>query len=890
MNGESLEQKQNLEDELFKNGSVWLRADFHLHTIKDKEFSKAEIKNENDFVKMFVQRLKEENIGIGVITNHNKFDKDEYKAIKRKAKKENIMIFAGTELSVSDGSNGIHCLIVFDESTWLRDGTDYIDQFLTAAFEGVQNRENKNTRCRYNLDALFEKLDEHRIQGRDSFVVLAHVEQKSGFFHELDGGRISQIAESELFKKTVIALQKIRSYGNLDKYTEWFGCPLPAFVEGSDCKSLSEVGKASKQRDKDKKTFIKIGDFNFEALKYALIDKDHRVKSERPACSNSYIKSIQFIGGKLDGKSIEFSSELNNLIGIRGSGKSSILEILRYTLGIELKKSSADTTYKNDLIQYILGSGGKAIVHIVNKNNEVFKIEKIYGQKESIFKINLENNSEGLCDCSISAIFDSPVYFGQKDLSNKKEDFESDLLKRLIGDKLQHTERAIAIKKDEINSIILEIQKTLNFDAQKEKTEKLIKDVEQKLLYFKEKGVEEKLQLQTQFEKDCNVLTQCRDRLNLYNDDIESIISDYESFFSQALTASAVINEEIFKDANECLNELKTNFYSLQKIKNDTNLSLQKFDAILKTLDIKRNEMSEEFAKIKREINSDTLNPDTFLELNRRLNTSKIQIEEINKQTEKRSALKTALIKALIELNDLWLEEFKILDDEKEKINQANSNLSIEIEFKGRKNNFLNKLKNTFRGTGIREASYQNIADNFKDFIEIYRESDKVSKVLGNSISAFNTRFNENLAELLTFRVDDKVNIKYKGKSLRSHSLGQRASALILFLLAQKDNDVLIIDQPEDDLDNQTIYDEVIKSIMKLKGQMQFIFATHNANLPVLGDSEKIIVCSFKDNSFIAVEDGTIDTPHIQKSVVNIMEGGKEAFNKRKNIYNIWDK
>jgi len=97
----------------------------------------------------------------------------------------------------------------------------------------------------------------------------------------------------------------------------------------------------------------------------------------------------------------------------------------------------------------------------------------------------------------------------------------------------------------------------------------------------------------------------------------------------------------------------------------------------------------------------------------------------------------------------------------------------------------------------------------------------------------------------------------------------------------------LIIDQPEDDLDNQTIYEEVIKELIKLKGNMQFIFATHNANIPVLGDSEKIISCTYSEEK-IDVYDGTIDNCDTQKQIVTIMEGGEEAFNRRKNIYEIW--
>jgi DNA repair ATPase RecN len=117
--------------------------------------------------------------------------------------------------------------------------------------------------------------------------------------------------------------------------------------------------------------------------------------------------------------------------------------------------------------------------------------------------------------------------------------------------------------------------------------------------------------------------------------------------------------------------------------------------------------------------------------------------------------------------------------------------------------------------------------------------------------------------------------------------LGQRASALILFVLSQRDNDVVIIDQPEDDLDNQTIYEDVIKLVMKLKPTTQFIFATHNPNIPVLGDAEQIIACSF-DETAIHTMVGSIDAPALQEAIVSIMEGGSEAFQRRKEIYQIW--
>ena len=123
----------------------------------------------------------ESNVSIGIITNHNKFDLEEYKNLRKRARKENIFLLPGVELSVNDGSNGIHCLITFDYESWIKNGDNFIEQFLSSAFEGIANRENENTSCKYSLSELFNKLETHRKDGRDSFVTMAHIEQRSGF-------------------------------------------------------------------------------------------------------------------------------------------------------------------------------------------------------------------------------------------------------------------------------------------------------------------------------------------------------------------------------------------------------------------------------------------------------------------------------------------------------------------------------------------------------------------------------------------------------------------------------------------------------------------------------------------------------------------------------------
>jgi predicted ATPase len=151
----------------------------------------------------------------------------------------------------------------------------------------------------------------------------------------------------------------------------------------------------------------------------------------------------------------------------------------------------------------------------------------------------------------------------------------------------------------------------------------------------------------------------------------------------------------------------------------------------------------------------------------------------------------------------------------------------------------------------------------------------------------FRRYFNDAKTSLLTWQVPNTYQIMYHGKNLRDHSLGQRASALILFILSQRDNDLIVIDQPEDDLDNQTIFEDVIKLVRSLKKSVQFIFATHNANFPVLGDAEQVGACSFTAGAG-AIQIGSIDEPGIQNAIVSIMEGGHEAFARRKEIYQLW--
>lgn len=868
------------KEEFFKNGSRWLRADFHLHTKSDSEFLKFN-GTDAEFVEQYITQMKHQAIGVGVITNHNKFNLQEFKTLRKAAEGNDIYLIPGVEFSLQGGAKGIHVLIAFNDD-WIynKEQKDYIGQFLDAAFAGKTNYwcapyANSN----YTLKTLVQALDQYK---KDYFLVLAHVDDDNGLFRELEGRSLSEFISSPEFKKSVYALQKGR------KESDRARVPSMAFVEGTDNAhvGIPAIGMGNEVKGIPQKTYIKLGQFNFTAVKYALRDNANRVRTgdqAAPCDTNAYIESIGFIGGKLDGQTISFSPELNCFIGIRGSGKSTALELLRYALGISLSNSSADVQYKNDLIDYMLGSGGKIILTVKGQNNRRYRIEKIYKQKENVY------DEEGnLCNVSIDSIFCVPLYFGQKDLSNKNANFETDLLQRLVGDRLSDVRKKIDLKKREVESILLELRKLRNLKSEKESTEQSVQNIKHQLTVFEKQGVADKLAQQTQFDKDGVVLLKAKEAIEAYVESLSRVVLDNQSILNYPLSGSTQ-NEALFTRAAGLFQAVRSSYDLLKTAAQKADSGAKAFEGVIREFESRRNEMQEEFAKIKREMNSDSVRPDSFLKLNRDLEMAKLRLAEFAKQEGRRVSLKNTLQEHLAKLNDLWNEEFQVLQKEIVRINGAQDKLQITISFKDRRDDFLAKLKSIFKGTGIKDATYQKMVADFVDFVEMYRNWQHVRDSLSEAqYVEFSRRFTENIVELLTYRVDDKVVINYNGKPLDRHSLGQRASALILFLLAQKDNDVLIIDQPEDDLDNQTIYDEVIKQMISLKGRMQFIFATHNANIPVLGDSEKVSAFVFEDKSKISIKAGTIDTPSIHDAIVGIMEGGHDAFNKRNEIYKMW--
>jgi ABC-type cobalamin/Fe3+-siderophores transport system ATPase subunit len=109
---------------------------------------------------------------------------------------------------------------------------------------------------------------------------------------------------------------------------------------------------------------------------------------------------------------------------------------------------------------------------------------------------------------------------------------------------------------------------------------------------------------------------------------------------------------------------------------------------------------------------------------------------------------------------------------------------------------------------------------------------------------------------------------------------------LVFYLLVDKDDIPLVIDQPEENLNNQTIFKILVACIKRAKRTRQVIMVIHNPNLAVVCDAEQIIYASCdKDNNVLSYETGAIEAPNIKARVVEILEGTQPAFDNRKLKY-----
>ncbi|MBK8872388.1 MAG: hypothetical protein IPN13_00160 [Bacteroidetes bacterium] len=258
-------------------------------------------------------------------------------------------------------------------------------------------------------------------------------------------------------------------------------------------------------------------------------------------------------------------------------------------------------------------------------------------------------------------------------------------------------------------------------------------------------------------------------------------------------------------------------------------------------------------------------------------------------------------------MNDKKKELFTL---RKNIVNELNTELEgsikITLTYGGITDEYETHLRNALKGSNLRYNAIipyivQNLSpdrfattiherdfETLKNVAQIDEErSNAIIDALHESeqIYEIESLYSEDLPEFF-LKVDAKGSKDNKAKEHYKKSdelsTGQRCTTVLPIIFAVSDNP-LLIDQPEDNLDNKYITDAIHKIIREQKEKRQLIFITHNPNIPVMSDSEKNAFLNYDDKKSKIDTQGSIED--VKESILNLLEGGEEAFERRNKLY-----
>lgn len=650
-----------------------------------------------------------------------------------------------------------------------------------------------------------------------------------------------------------------------EKYGRRFPC-----ISGSDAHDFDSI----KNYPLDKSTWIK-AEPSFEGLKSILYEPEYRVKIQEtdPATklSSKVISYINLPQKNFSNKTVYFNDDLNVIIGGRSSGKSLLLSLLgKKAYAIENVKGH-DSKYDSMISELVEDT------RLYNKQDEEIKGEMII---EFFHQDKLQE---------IARNGDDRKRFIEETLGTSESVF--------------NTLRNIDIKKTSLKGLIhkiiqkkesLEVLKIQNINLQdKEILKKNIIDIEENIgkvsLTFSEEEKKEIKENNIRIEEHDNKITTLREKLNTIKDLLDKDIIE--------------VNKDLIKDSIELLED------DFQTLIVEINSLNEKYRNQLKALETKL--LKDKAALIEKieNINSQHLmstylkSVDSRPELERMTLSLKQEkkklTDRVNYDNEVKKHMEEIVSLSVEICNEISWEKFEFEEKILRKDNLAiNHNVSINHKI----------LAEVFsRHLKIGQKVYKNIAvgsfeeiigyedNNFKldhgSFIETLKN---ILLYENNDVFKSEKNLSSFLSELsdLNYIISD-YNILYEDLDFEKMSEGKKALVLLLIKLELGQEDCpILIDQPEDDLDNRSIIEDVIGYFKEEKLKRQVFIVTHNANIVIACDSENVIIANEHDAKNpnpdtikYYYSNGGLEETKIRSKVCEILEGGEDAFKARESRY-----
>lgn len=926
------------------HGAHFHRTDFQVHTPRDARWKGQRPKNEAErqaYAERFVRQCRVLGLHAVAITDHH--DLVMAPVIRAAARAETdadgnvlpadqqLVVFPGVELTL-----GVPCqaLLILDAD--LPD--DRLPQVLEAldceAHDPAADKlpDVKVLEHITSLRDLYDILN-RRDWLRDHFIVLPNVTDK-GHQTLMRSGMATKYKEMPCVGGYLDGTVDKIGTGNATKFAgkdaSW-GNKSIAIFQTSDARSddFTTLGTPS--------TWVKWAEPTAEAVRQACLGPESRIAHAEPELPSVLISRLTVSNSKFLGPiDVAFNAQYNAVIGGRGTGKSTILDYLRWGLCDQAAQAGDEelanpTVRRERLIENTLKPlAGQVEVHFsINEIPHVVRRDSASG--EILLKVGPEEFTKVREDHVRSLL---PIHaYSQKQLSSVA--LKVDELTRFVTAPIQRSLDGLEQKITELAGRLREnyakVQRARDLDlaverqhlAERSLAEQAanlrssladLSEDDRKILDLKPMYDSVRQRLDAQ-QRDLDALEELGQRFlgQIESTKEQSIAGESPDDLTDVLMALASGHQRLLDDlgrtvadALKAIERAREPESELAGLEQAARTSLAEFNVL--------------YAEVTGRSTAHQAKLDELADVERRREDS---AQLLARHREDRKGLGDPIAthaKLRADLVDLYRQRTQLLVEESERLSKLSDGLLRSSINRGRGLAAVEqKFKGFIQGSGVRGGKVEQL------FVMLAKESDPLGTweaVLGEleaimlleedaehttettpvlsrlefplaDQQRIRSRITaDGLLDLALTPIKDEPEFEYQTKeqeyiAFSAASAGQQATALLRVLLSQAGMP-LIIDQPEEDLDSQVVQD-VVARIWEAKKKRQIIFASHNANLVVNGDAELVIACDYRkqgDQSGGRIKlEGAIDVPAVRDEITRVMEGGEKAFRLRKEKY-----
>jgi ABC-type cobalamin/Fe3+-siderophores transport system ATPase subunit len=607
---------------------------------------------------------------------------------------------------------------------------------------------------------------------------------------------------------------------------------------------------------------------------------------------NFFIERVQIEGGFLDGLDASLKNGLNTIIGARGTGKSTFVELIRYCLGI--KGHTTD-------------SQAKAIGHArsVLKDGQI-----IVTLSDGVESIRYSRTAEGETTPPIYNVPKLPLIFSQTEIENIGL-VSSGRLKIIDGfvdglSDLKSQELSAIALIESYSSEILSLTYMINDSEDKllqlpflKQQLKALELEEKKISEVSKQAAQKSVQLK-KLEEDYSEHSAIMNYINEYlksqvewklelNNSLDKAkkTSNWHYSSEDPLLEVIQLKHEAIKKVEEALlkiqvaeekavDKITTSESSISSIAHQGQILRSEVDKLQKgsgEISRKCQKLRNDISQLEAVVLTTTEKKQQIYSLRQERNNVLIQLELVRtKRSQKRSIVCSELSSVLRPKIRVSIEEASQLEDYQQELINALKGSGIKY------NELAPIIAETIPPRALLDIIENNNADEFISLVSISKE--RAFRVISSLKLSVDKIATVSLEDEIKFELLDGCDFK----DFSELSTGQRCTVILPLVLEHKDT-VLIVDQPEDHIDNAFIVETLISAIVRRSGQGQVIVTTHNANVPVLGNASEVIHLNSDGTRGYIVSEGTLDNPEIIEAISKVMEGGRDAFRRRASFY-----